>query len=53
MDHVVSFYDRKNVDRNHLDRVEMYAKTSAGRQYGVWYQRHLQKCLKIKHLKTL
>lgn len=37
MDHVVSFYDRKNVDRNHLDRVEMYAKRLLGdnTEYGI------------------
>lgn len=37
MDHVISFYDRKNVDRNHLDRVEMYAKRLLGdnTEYGI------------------
>lgn len=37
MDHVVSFYNRKNVDKNHLDRVEMYAKRLLGdnTEYGI------------------
>ena len=37
MDHVVSFYNRKNVDKNHLDRVEMYSKRLLGdnTEYGI------------------